>query len=204
MQFIAGRAGDLLDQLTAQDVVSFTGSAATGAEAARHPQSSRANSVRFIAERDSLNASVLGPDAAPGTAGIRPLRQGSASRDDGEGRAEMHRHPPHHRARARMRDGGRRRSPRGWRRRASATRATKASAWARSPAWRSATTCCEQGRRHRPAKARSSSAIPKSSRSKGADARSGAFLPPMLLRCNDPRRRRERARRRGVRPGVDA
>ena len=66
LQFIAGSTGDLLDHLTLQDVVSFTGSAATAMKLQSHPVIAR-ESVRFIAERDSRNASVLGPDAAPGT-----------------------------------------------------------------------------------------------------------------------------------------
>lgn len=66
LQFIAGSTGDLLDHLTLQDVVSFTGSAATAMKLQTHPVIAR-ESVRFIAERDSLNASILGPDAGPGT-----------------------------------------------------------------------------------------------------------------------------------------
>jgi len=66
VQFVAGTTGDLLDYLGDQDVVSFTGSASTAAML-RSNRSLIQNSVRFIAEQDSLNASVLGPDAAPGT-----------------------------------------------------------------------------------------------------------------------------------------
>lgn len=66
LQFIAGSTGDLLDHLTGQDVVSFTGSADTSEKLRNHPAISR-NAVRFIAERDSLNAAVLGPDAVQGT-----------------------------------------------------------------------------------------------------------------------------------------
>src|SRR5688572_13956797 len=66
LQLIMGSTGDLLDHLTLQDVVSFTGSAATAMKLQSHPVIAR-ESVRFIAERDSLNASVLGPDAGPGT-----------------------------------------------------------------------------------------------------------------------------------------
>ena len=66
LQLIAGSTGDLLDHLTLQDAVSFTGSAATAMKLQTHPVMAR-ESVRFIAERDSLNASVLGPDAGPGT-----------------------------------------------------------------------------------------------------------------------------------------
>jgi oxepin-CoA hydrolase/3-oxo-5,6-dehydrosuberyl-CoA semialdehyde dehydrogenase len=66
LQLIMGGVGDLLDHLTLQDVVSFTGSAQTAMKLQSHPVIAR-ESVRFIAERDSLNASILGPDAAPGT-----------------------------------------------------------------------------------------------------------------------------------------
>src|SRR5918999_501825 len=66
LQLIMGGVGDLLDHLTCQDVVSFTGSAATAMKLQSHPVIAR-ESVRFVAERDSLNASILGPDAAPGT-----------------------------------------------------------------------------------------------------------------------------------------
>jgi oxepin-CoA hydrolase/3-oxo-5,6-dehydrosuberyl-CoA semialdehyde dehydrogenase len=66
LQLIVGPIGDLFDHLTGQDVVSFTGSAETAQKLERHPVVAR-ESVRFIAERDSLNAAVLGPDAAPGT-----------------------------------------------------------------------------------------------------------------------------------------
>lgn len=66
LQLIIGPIGDLFDHLTGQDVVSFTGSASTAEKLQRHPVIAR-ESVRFIAERDSLNAAVLGPDAVPGT-----------------------------------------------------------------------------------------------------------------------------------------
>ncbi|MEM9048540.1 MAG: phenylacetic acid degradation bifunctional protein PaaZ [Pseudomonadota bacterium] len=64
LQLIAGGTGDLLDRLTCQDVVSFTGSAATGLQLRATPNI-LGNSVRFVAEQDSLNAAILGPDAAP-------------------------------------------------------------------------------------------------------------------------------------------
>jgi oxepin-CoA hydrolase / 3-oxo-5,6-dehydrosuberyl-CoA semialdehyde dehydrogenase len=66
LQLIMGSTGDLMDHLTLQDVVSFTGSAATAMKLQSHPVIAR-ESVRFVAERDSLNASILGPDAGPGT-----------------------------------------------------------------------------------------------------------------------------------------
>ena len=67
IQLICGSVGDLLDHLTEQDLVSFTGSASTAQRLAAHPVI-LANAVRFNAEADSLNLSILGPDAAPGTA----------------------------------------------------------------------------------------------------------------------------------------
>jgi oxepin-CoA hydrolase/3-oxo-5,6-dehydrosuberyl-CoA semialdehyde dehydrogenase len=67
VQFVAGGLGDLFDHLTEQDSVSFTGSASTATKLRTHPNLV-ARSVRFTAEADSLNLSVLGPDAAPGTA----------------------------------------------------------------------------------------------------------------------------------------
>jgi oxepin-CoA hydrolase/3-oxo-5,6-dehydrosuberyl-CoA semialdehyde dehydrogenase len=66
LQLVMGGVGDMFDHLTLQDVVSFTGSAQTAMKLQSHPVMAR-ESVRFIAERDSLNASVLGPDAGPGT-----------------------------------------------------------------------------------------------------------------------------------------
>jgi len=64
LQLIVGSTGDLFDHLTSQDVVSFTGSAQTAGKLKSHPVIQR-ESVRFVAEQDSLNASVLGPDATP-------------------------------------------------------------------------------------------------------------------------------------------
>ena len=58
-QLICGSAGDLLDHLTGQDLVGFTGSAATAARLRAHPAIA-GNAVRFNAEADSLNASILG------------------------------------------------------------------------------------------------------------------------------------------------
>ncbi len=65
-QFVVGPTGDLFDHLTCQDVVSFTGSASTSEMLQRHPVIAR-EAVRFVAERDSLNAAILAPDATPGT-----------------------------------------------------------------------------------------------------------------------------------------
>ena len=66
LQLVSGGLGDLMDYLGPQDAVTFTGSADTCAKLRAHPALLR-NSVRFTAEQDSLNASILGPDATPGT-----------------------------------------------------------------------------------------------------------------------------------------
>jgi oxepin-CoA hydrolase / 3-oxo-5,6-dehydrosuberyl-CoA semialdehyde dehydrogenase len=66
LQLVSGGLGDMLDRLTCQDVVSFTGSAQTAFKLRAAPHILR-NSIRFVAEQDSLNASILGPDAVPGT-----------------------------------------------------------------------------------------------------------------------------------------
>ena len=65
-QLICGSAGDLLDHVDCQDSVAFTGSAATGLML-KGSAAILGNSVRFNQEADSLNFSMLGPDAAPGT-----------------------------------------------------------------------------------------------------------------------------------------
>ncbi|HVS01221.1 MAG TPA: 3,4-dehydroadipyl-CoA semialdehyde dehydrogenase [Thermoanaerobaculia bacterium] len=64
--FLAGPAGDLLDHLEGQDVLAFTGSAATGRAMRRHPRVLE-KGVRVNVEADSINAAVLGPDVAPGS-----------------------------------------------------------------------------------------------------------------------------------------
>ena len=66
IQLLCGSAGDLLDHLDCQSAVAFTGSADTG----KMLKTSKAiveNNVRFNMEADSLNYSMLGPDAMPGT-----------------------------------------------------------------------------------------------------------------------------------------
>ena len=66
LQFVAGGTGNLLDLLGGQDVVSFTGSATTSNMLRSNPNI-LAGSVRFVAEQDSLNATILGPDIQPGS-----------------------------------------------------------------------------------------------------------------------------------------
>ncbi len=66
LQLICGSANGILDHVSNQDVVTFTGSASTGMKLKAHPRVI-SESVPFNLEADSLNASVLGPDAIPGT-----------------------------------------------------------------------------------------------------------------------------------------
>ena len=64
LQFICGSAGDLLNHVTSQDVVTFTGSASTGLLLKSHPKI-LSESVPFTMEADSLNCIVLGDDVSP-------------------------------------------------------------------------------------------------------------------------------------------
>ncbi len=66
LQLICGSANGILDHVMSQDVVTFTGSASTGMKLKVHPKII-SESVPFNLEADSLNASVLGADAVPGT-----------------------------------------------------------------------------------------------------------------------------------------
>jgi oxepin-CoA hydrolase/3-oxo-5,6-dehydrosuberyl-CoA semialdehyde dehydrogenase len=66
LQLICGGVGDLFDHLNCQDTIAFTGSKTTAEKLQQHPRVV-SESVAFTAETDSLNASILGPDAVPGT-----------------------------------------------------------------------------------------------------------------------------------------
>ncbi|MEZ5313596.1 MAG: aldehyde dehydrogenase family protein [Thermoanaerobaculia bacterium] len=66
LQLIVGSTGDLLDKLEPQDVVAFTGSAAT-AQSLRSRPTVLASGARWNVEADSLNAAVLAPDVALGS-----------------------------------------------------------------------------------------------------------------------------------------
>jgi 3,4-dehydroadipyl-CoA semialdehyde dehydrogenase len=66
LSIVCGSARDLLDHVEECDVVSFTGSADTAARVRSHPAVVK-KSVRVNIEADSVNAAILGPDAAPGT-----------------------------------------------------------------------------------------------------------------------------------------
>ncbi len=66
LQLVSGGVPTLFDHLRLGDIVGFTGSAST-AEKLRAHDSVQTGGVRFTSETDSINASILGPDAVPET-----------------------------------------------------------------------------------------------------------------------------------------
>jgi oxepin-CoA hydrolase/3-oxo-5,6-dehydrosuberyl-CoA semialdehyde dehydrogenase len=66
LQLVCGLGRGIIDHVTSQDVVTFTGSASTGQVLKSLPQFVK-ESVPFNLEADSLNASILGKFATPGT-----------------------------------------------------------------------------------------------------------------------------------------
>ncbi|MFT5539175.1 MAG: 3,4-dehydroadipyl-CoA semialdehyde dehydrogenase [Alphaproteobacteria bacterium] len=67
LNLVCGSARELTDNITGQDVIAFTGSADTAHALRAHPKVI-SSSVRMNVEADSLNTSILGPDAKPGSA----------------------------------------------------------------------------------------------------------------------------------------
>ncbi len=67
LQLVCGLGRGIIDHVTSEDVVTFTGSAFTGKKLKSLPQIVE-NSVSFNLEADSLNATILGEHAIPGTA----------------------------------------------------------------------------------------------------------------------------------------
>ncbi|OFY89545.1 MAG: phenylacetic acid degradation bifunctional protein PaaZ, partial [Bacteroidetes bacterium RIFCSPLOWO2_12_FULL_31_6] len=66
LQLICGAANGIINHVTSEDVVTFTGSASTGKLLKAHPRLIE-EAVPFNMEADSLNSSILGEDAVPGT-----------------------------------------------------------------------------------------------------------------------------------------
>jgi oxepin-CoA hydrolase/3-oxo-5,6-dehydrosuberyl-CoA semialdehyde dehydrogenase len=66
LQLICGSANGIMDHVESQDIVTFTGSASVGRMLKSHPKLVE-EAVPFNMEADSLNASILGEDAVPGT-----------------------------------------------------------------------------------------------------------------------------------------
>lgn len=67
LSIVCGSSAGLLDALTPFDVLSFTGSADTATKLRSHSAIAR-DSVRANIEADSLNVTILGEDAQPGSA----------------------------------------------------------------------------------------------------------------------------------------
>jgi len=67
LQLICGSARGIIDHVETGDIVTFTGSASTGMMLKSNPRLIE-KAVSFNMEADSLNCSVLGEDAVPGTA----------------------------------------------------------------------------------------------------------------------------------------
>jgi oxepin-CoA hydrolase/3-oxo-5,6-dehydrosuberyl-CoA semialdehyde dehydrogenase len=66
LQLVCGAGRGLIEQVTSEDMVTFTGSAATGLMLKSTPQIVQ-NNVLFNLEADSLNATILGEKATPDT-----------------------------------------------------------------------------------------------------------------------------------------
>ena len=77
LQLVSGSVPGLFDHLRLGDLVGFTGSASTARSCARRLV--QTGGVRFTSETDSINASVLGPDAVAGHARVRRLREAARS-----------------------------------------------------------------------------------------------------------------------------
>jgi oxepin-CoA hydrolase / 3-oxo-5,6-dehydrosuberyl-CoA semialdehyde dehydrogenase len=65
LQLICGSAGDILNHVNSQDIITFTGSASTGLML-KSQQNILKENVPFNMEADSLNCIVLGEDVNPG------------------------------------------------------------------------------------------------------------------------------------------
>jgi len=78
LQLICGSANGILDHVSSQDIVTFTGSASTGKMLKSHPRLIE-EAVPFTMEADSLNCIVLGLDVEPG----RKQLSSSGSAEDG-------------------------------------------------------------------------------------------------------------------------
>jgi acyl-CoA reductase-like NAD-dependent aldehyde dehydrogenase len=119
VQLICGGIGDLFDHLNEQDSVAFTGSAATALKLRMHP-AINAQAVRFNAEADSVNCSILGPDATPDTPAFAARNAPQSAGPSCPNRSLVP---------------SRKQPRRRWPRCPSATPATPPSGWAHWPAW---------------------------------------------------------------------
>ena len=67
LSILCGTPRDLPDHLRFGDLIAFTGSASTAERIRQHPRV-REQGIRLNVEADSLNAALMGPDVAPGSA----------------------------------------------------------------------------------------------------------------------------------------
>ncbi len=145
LQLISGSVRTMLDHLDYRDIVAFTGSASTANTLKSHANVVKGG-VRFTSETDSLNASILGPDAVRGTPEFDAYIKSLVT----EMTAKAARSAPRSVARS---------SRRSWCRMllrpwasgsasvlSSATRAPTASPWAPWRPWSSSPTCAQQSR----------------------------------------------------------
>ncbi len=89
LQLDCGKGHGIIDTLTSQDLVTFTGSATTGRMLKSMPHIVN-NAIPFTMEADSLNAAILGEDAAPGTVDFDIFHKRSTQRDHYQSRTEMY------------------------------------------------------------------------------------------------------------------
>lgn len=183
-QLICGSVGDLLDHLSGQDLVTFTGSASTGQKLKAHPNIIR-NSVRFTMEADSLNCSILGPDAVAGTPEfdlyIKEVAKEMTTKCGQKCTAIRRAFVPRAQVPAVL----------------EALKARLAKVVVGNPATEGVTmgALASQGQREEVRKAvaklRTAAEVvfgdPEAVNVTGADAAKGAFLSPILLHCADPR-----------------
>src|SRR5262245_29443383 len=107
LSLLCGSIGDMLDHVTGDDVIAFTGSSDTASRIRGHRNVlARGTMVNVEADSECRSAGAIG---RAGHAGVRCLHQGSRAGDDGQSRPEMHRHPPRAGA-GRARGGGSRRA----------------------------------------------------------------------------------------------
>ena len=106
LSLLCGGIGDLLDHVGPTTSIAFTGSSETANRIRAHPQRAGARHAGECGGRQRERRAA-GARRRAGDACLRCLHQGSRARDDGEGRAEMHRHPPRAGAGRARRRGGR-------------------------------------------------------------------------------------------------
>ena len=119
----------LLDQLTVQDLVGLHRLRAHRRHAAHHPSVLPRRRRGSTSRPTRSTARSSAPTCGRRRPRVRPVRQARRHRDDGQGRPEVHRHPPGPRAAALQTPSSRRLGAR-LARSSSATRATRRARWA--------------------------------------------------------------------------